>query len=95
MKKHNATRVEDLSHQQLIDFALECMDLTTQASVGLCVNGGPGGHPDPYPSELDAAIIKAYNDGLSVRASFVINESYNGPHDNFKSGLFINVGPGL
>ncbi len=95
LKKHNVTRVEDLSHQQLIDFAFECMNLTSQASVGLCVNGGPGGHPDPYPAELDAAIIKAYKNGLSVRASFIINESCNGPHDNYKSGLSISVGPEL
>ena len=78
LKKHNAKRVEDLTHEQLLDFAQNCMDRYTAASIRRLLSGAYGEPPDPIPHETDKGIIQAYHQGKSMIACFVESESDDG-----------------
>ncbi len=72
-KNHNVTRVEDLSHSQLVEFAQTCMDDLTKSSIHFFL-AGLDFEIKPLFGELDRAIIKAYNEGMSVITPYNIAE---------------------
>ena len=81
-QEHGVTRIEELSHVELLEFAQECMDQFSSYSARILLSGAYGVSPDPMPKETDAAIIEAYNKGLSFVASYIDRESAFGPLEN-------------
>ena len=73
-KNHGVSRIEDLKHEELLLFALTCMDIFSRLSVQTLLSGAFGEPIDPLPDETDAAIIKAYNTGRSFCATCTMAE---------------------
>ena len=73
-KRYGVSRVEELNHEELLLFAVECMDLFTRISVQFLLSGAFGVPIDPLPDETDAAIIEAYNTGCSFCVSYTMAE---------------------
>ena len=89
-KRQNAHCIEDLSHEQLLSFALECMDLKTAASANF-FRSGYDFLTKPLYNEFDKAVIKAYREGKSVNVTFEIGESCNSADYEGKPGYTISV----
>lgn len=89
-KRQNAHCIEDLSHEQLLSFALECMDLKTAASANF-FRSGYNFLTKPLYNEFDRAVIKAYKEGKSVNVTYTMGESYNGEDLDCKPGYAISV----
>ena len=73
-KDHGVSRIEDLSHEGRLVFALKFMDYFSQTSVRYLLSGAFGQPIDPLPDETDSAINEAYNKGLSFCAAYVVAE---------------------
>lgn len=89
-KRQNAHCIEDLSHVQLLSFALECMDLKTAASANF-FRAGYDFLTKPLYNDFDKAVIKAYKEGKSVDVTFTLGESCNGVNSGGKPGYTISV----
>ncbi len=90
LKKHKAKRVEDLTHDQLITFAQECMDTLTAGSISFLLSNEDELN-ESVLRELDRAIVKAYNEGKSVHVQYVVGESFDGDHMDDAPGLSIEL----
>lgn len=84
--EHGVSRIEELSHEELLEFAQVCMDFFSAYSARTLLSGAFGVCPDPMPEETDAGIIEAYNKGLSFIASYIMHESCDGIYQDDKPG---------